>query len=166
MSHSLIGRRRRLLVSSALLGSIVTQAGHAETPEAIPQVVVTASFIEQNLDDAPASITVITREALNDRPVQDLADALVGAAGVHVGGVGLARRGISIRGMSNEYTLTMIDGRRVSQTASVIGHSEADVGWMPTEGIERIEVVRGPMSSLYGSDALGGVINIITRRAR
>lgn len=165
MSQSFIGRSQRLLVASALLGSIVIQNVHAETPEGIPQVVVTASFIEQKLEDAPASITVIGREELNNRPVQDLADALVGAAGVHVGGVGLGRRGISIRGMSNEYTLTMIDGRRVSQTASVIGHSEADVGWIPTEGIERIEVVRGPMSSLYGSDALGGVINIITRPA-
>jgi len=165
VSQSFIGRGQRLLVASALFGAIVTQNVRADVPEDIPQVVVTASFIEQKLEDAPASITVIGREELNNRPVQDLADALVGAAGVHVGGVGLGRRGISIRGMSNEYTLTMIDGRRVSQTASVIGHSEADVGWMPTEGIERIEVVRGPMSSLYGSDALGGVINIITRPA-
>lgn len=160
-----MSRGQRLLVSSAFMGSVAAQSVCAEAPEEIPQVVVTASFIEQKLEDAPASITVITREALNNRPVQDLADALQGAAGVHVGGVGLARRGISIRGMSNEYTLTMIDGRRISQSAGVIGHSEADVGWIPTEGIERIEVVRGPMSSLYGSDALGGVINIITRPA-
>lgn len=158
-------REQRLFVSSLFLSTLATQSVCAAEPEEIPQVVVTASFIEQKLEDAPASITVIGREALNNRPVQDLADALQGAAGVHVGGVGLARRGISIRGMSNEYTLTMIDGRRVSQSAGVIGHSEADVGWMPTEGIERIEVVRGPMSSLYGSDALGGVINIITRPA-
>jgi len=156
-------RARRLLVTSFALAA--TQNVSAATPEDIPQVVVTASFIEQKIEEAPASITVITREELNDRPVQDLADALQGAAGVNVGGVGLARRGISIRGMSNEYTLTMIDGRRISQSAGVIGHSEADVGWVPTEGIERIEVVRGPMSSLYGSDALGGVINIITRTA-
>lgn len=165
MSQSSLGRGSRLLVSFVLLGSISARNVHADNTEEIPQVVVTASLIEQKLEDAPASITVIGREELNNRPVQDLADALVGAAGVHVGGVGLGRRGISIRGMSNEYTLTMIDGRRVSQTASVIGHSEADVGWIPTEGIERIEVVRGPMSSLYGSDALGGVINIITRSA-
>lgn len=165
MSQSIVGRQRRRLVSSVLFGSIATQSVCAQTGEDMVQVVVTASLIEQKIEDAPASITVINREALNSRPVQDLADALVGAAGVHVGGVGLGRRGISIRGMSNEYTLTMIDGRRISQTASVIGHSEADVGWMPTEGIERIEVVRGPMSSLYGSDALGGVINIITRSA-
>ncbi|GFE91718.1 TonB-dependent receptor domain-containing protein [Steroidobacter agaridevorans] len=165
MNHRFFSGRQRLLVSSALLGSIAAPNVWAQAEEQIPQVVVTASLIEQKLEDAPASITVIGHEELNNRPVQDLADALVGAAGVHVGGVGLGRRGISIRGMSNEYTLTMIDGRRISQTASVIGHSEADVGWIPTEGIERIEVVRGPMSSLYGSDALGGVINIITRPA-
>lgn len=164
MSKQVTGRGQRLLVSSFLVSSIATQAG-AQAPEEIPRVVVTASLIEQKIEDAPASITVIDRAALNRRPVQDLADALQGTAGVHVGGVGLSRRGISIRGMSNEYTLTMIDGRRISQSASVIGHSEADVGWVPTEGIERIEIVRGPMSSLYGSDALGGVINIITRPA-
>lgn len=163
MSNTNIRRAQRLLAAS--FAFVTVQNVSAAAPEEIPQVVVTASFIEQKVEDAPASITVITREALNDRPVQDLADALQGAAGVHVGGVGLARRGISIRGMSNEYTLTMIDGRRISQSAGVIGHSEADVGWVPTEGIERIEVVRGPMSSLYGSDALGGVINIITRTA-
>lgn len=163
MSNRFTGRAQRLLVTS--FAFVTTQNALAAGPEEIPQVVVTASFIEQKIEDAPASITVITREELNDRPVQDLADALQGAAGVHVGGVGLARRGISIRGMSNEYTLTMIDGRRISQSAGVIGHSEADVGWIPTEGIERIEVVRGPMSSLYGSDALGGVVNIITRAA-
>lgn len=165
MTRRFLGRRRRLLVSSALLGSIATASAWAEPEQAIPRVVVTASLIEQKLEDAPASITVIDREELSNRPVQDLSDALLGASGVHVGGVGLGRRGISIRGMSNEYTLTMIDGRRISQSAGVIGHSEADVGWVPTEGIERIEVVRGPMSSLYGSDSLGGVINIITRPA-
>lgn len=163
MSDRYSRRTRRLLIASLALGT--SQNASAADPEEIPQVVVTASLIEQKIEDAPASVTVITREALNTRPVQDLADALQGAAGVHVGGVGLARRGISIRGMSNEYTLTMIDGRRISQSAGVIGHSEADVGWIPTEGIERIEVVRGPMSSLYGSDALGGVVNIITRSA-
>jgi outer membrane receptor for ferrienterochelin and colicins len=163
VSNNYSRRAQRLLVSS--FAFVTAQHVLAADAEEIPQVVVTASFIEQKLEDAPASITVITREELNNRPVQDLADALQGAAGVHVGGVGLARRGISIRGMSNEYTLTMIDGRRISQSAGVIGHSEADVGWIPTEGIERIEVVRGPMSSLYGSDALGGVINIITRAA-
>jgi outer membrane receptor for ferrienterochelin and colicins len=166
VGHRYPRRAQRLLAISFVVGATAaTQNVSAAAPEEIPQVVVTASFIEQKIEDAPASVTVITREALNNRPVQDLADALHGAAGVNVGGVGLARRGISIRGMSNEYTLTMIDGRRISQSAGVIGHSEADVGWVPTEGIERIEVVRGPMSSLYGSDALGGVINIITRTA-
>jgi len=151
------------------LGSAAVAASASATDNTtttdVPQVVVTATFTERLLDDAPASMSVVTREALNNRPVQDLADALIGVPGVNVGGVGLARRGISIRGMSNEYTLTLLDGKRISQTAGIIGHSEADVGWIPTEGIERIEVVRGPMSSLYGSDALGGVVNIITRTA-
>ncbi len=80
-------------------------------------------------------------------------------------GVGFGRRGIRIRGMDPEYTLILLDGQRVNAASDAIAHADFDLGWMPAAAIERIEVVRGPMSSLYGSEALGGVVNIITRRA-
>jgi outer membrane receptor for ferrienterochelin and colicins len=130
-----------------------------------PTIVVTATATERNLDDAPASISVITREDLHQRPVQDLSDALRGTPGVVLSGVGLTRRGVRIRGMDSEYTLTLIDGRRVNAASDAIAHADFDLGWIPVEAIERIEVVRGPMSSLYGSEALGGVVNVISRRA-
>ncbi|PRD41876.1 TonB-dependent receptor [Phyllobacterium phragmitis] len=128
-------------------------------------IVVTATSSERFLKDAPASVTVVTGEELRERPVQDLAQAVEGTPGVQLTGIGLGRRGISIRGMLPEQTLVLVDGMRVSNSASAVAHSDYELGWVPAEAIERIEVVRGPMSSLYGSEALGGVVNIITRQA-
>ncbi|KLI98013.1 TonB-dependent receptor [Luteimonas sp. FCS-9] len=128
-------------------------------------IVVTATATETSLADAPASISVISRDDLLQRPVLDLADALRGTPGVTFDGIGMGRRGIRIRGMDSEYTLVLVDGQRVNAASDAIAHADFDLAWIPVEAIERIEVVRGPMSSLYGSEALGGVVNIITRAA-
>ena len=74
------------------------------------------------------------------------------------------RKGVSIRGLDSSYTLILIDGKRVNSRNAVFRHNDFDLNWVPVDAIERIEVVRGPMSSLYGSDALGGVVNIITKK--
>ncbi|MBN0848032.1 TonB-dependent receptor plug domain-containing protein, partial [Pseudomonas aeruginosa] len=58
----------------------------------------------------------------------------------------------------------LVDGKRVNSRNAVFRHNDFDLNWIPVDAIERIEVVRGPMSSLYGSDALGGVVNIITKK--
>lgn len=127
--------------------------------------VVTATATERSLQDAPASITVISREDIASRPVQDLEDVLRGTPGLQFNGIGFGRRGISIRGMGEEQTLILVNGQRINTAASAIAHADFDLGWVPVEAIERIEVVRGPMSALYGSEALGGVVNVITRKA-
>jgi outer membrane receptor for ferrienterochelin and colicins len=128
------------------------------------QIVVTASSVQQNLKDAPASISVITHDDLNKKPVQNLKDVLKEVPGVQLTSEGDNRQGVSIRGLSSSYTLILVDGKRVNSRNAVFRHNDFDLSWIPTESIERIEVVRGPMSSLYGSDALGGVVNIITRK--
>ncbi|MGO1893848.1 MAG: TonB-dependent receptor plug domain-containing protein, partial [Luteimonas sp.] len=128
-------------------------------------IVVTATATETPLVQAPASASVITRQELQARPVLDLADALRGAPGITFDGIGMGRRGVRIRGMDSEYTLVLIDGQRINPASDAIAHADFDLGWIPVDGIERIEVVRGPMSALYGSEALGGVVNIITRAA-
>ena len=74
---------------------------------------------------------------------------------------------IKLRGLPSEYSLILVDGRRIgnsSRTAYRTDLQRQDLNWINPENIERIEVVKGPMSSLYGSDAMGGVINIITKR--
>ncbi|MBD8547880.1 TonB-dependent receptor domain-containing protein [Sphingomonas sp. CFBP 8760] len=131
------------------------------------EIVVTASGgREQQVKDAPASISVLTREDLARLPYREVTDALLEIPGVTVTPGEGNSRDISIRGMPAQYTLILVDGKRLSSRETrTNGGSISEGGQLPPlEAIERIEVVRGPMSSLYGSDAMGGVVNIITRR--
>jgi len=135
-----------------------------DTAPELRTVVVTASSVAHDLKDAPASVTVITREDIEKRPVMELAELLGTAEGVTLSRSGNLVPGVQIRGMGQAYTLFLIDGKRVNSTNVMFRGNDYDTGWVPTSEIERIEVVRGPMSSLYGSDAIGGVVNIITRK--
>lgn len=164
MTSPVVPGVQRALVVAVSLACSWSAAAAPETSELDP-VVVTATATDRLASDAPASISVITREQIQARAVLDLSDALRGTTGVTVAGVGFGRRGIRIRGMDPEYTLVLLDGQRVNAASDAIAHADFDLGWMPATAIERIEVVRGPMSSLYGSEALGGVVNVISRRA-
>ncbi|MFT3691357.1 TonB-dependent receptor domain-containing protein [Paenirhodobacter sp.] len=150
--------------SAITLAALIAGPVTAQEAVTLDTLVVTATGTERNLRDVPASISVIDGEELERRPVHDLADALQGTPGVTVSSVGLGNRGISVRGMDTDHTLVLIDGARLSNSASAVAHSDYELGWIPVTAIDRIEVVRGPMSALYGSEALGGVVNIITRR--
>lgn len=141
-------------------------SAEGQKPMELDNVVVTASGFSQQIKDAPASISVITREQIENKSYRDVTDALKDVPGVVVTG-GASSSDISIRGMASKYTLMLVDGKRQDSRATRPNSDGAGIeqGWMPPlEAIERIEVVRGPMSSLYGSDAMGGVINIITRK--
>lgn len=162
-------RRARLHPLAAATAALCCLAGaaHAETGTALPAVTVTATLTEQDARTAPASVTVITAEELAERHASDLLDAVRGAPGVtlsarQVGG----RKTLALRGLEGKHTLTLIDGRRISASDDVIGHSDYQYGWLPISAIERVEIIRGPMSALYGSEALGGVMNIITKKPR
>lgn len=154
-----------LALAAAACASAIAQ----DNTQTLSEVVVSASGFEQQIKDAPASISVVTRQDLETKNFRDLADALQGVEGIDVRG-GTGKTGgfdISIRGMPSDYTLILVDGRRVSAagdtTPNGFGASQTSL-IPPLSAIERIEVVRGPMSTLYGSDAMGGVINIITRK--
>jgi outer membrane receptor for ferrienterochelin and colicins len=133
------------------------------------QVVTTASGYEQKLTDAPASITVITKEDLAKKPYTNLLDAVKDIEGVDIGettdksGQGT----VSMRGMGADYTLVLIDGKKQNNNGDIYPNDFGGLQFAnipPLSMIERIEVVRGPMSTLYGADAMGGVINIITKK--
>lgn len=130
-------------------------------------VVTTAGGYEQNIADAAATISVITAEELEKKSYSDVTDALKNVPGVFVQGGG-TNQTISIRGMGSAYTLFLIDGKPMNDGGLLTtngGVQGASVNFLPPmEAIERIEVIRGPSSSLYGSDAMGGVINIITKK--
>ncbi|MGM0833381.1 MAG: TonB-dependent receptor domain-containing protein [Pseudomonadota bacterium] len=162
-------RFTRTALASAVALSVSATAALAQEAEQLDNIVVSASGFEQALVDAPASISVVSREELERKRITSVADALRDVEGVDVGGA-VGKTGgsnISIRGMPSDYTLILIDGRRQNAAGSVTpnGFGETSTSFFPpVSSIERIEVIRGPMSTLYGSDAMGGVINIITRR--
>ena len=150
---------------------VLAEASVAAATEAVDldTVVVTAAGYEQKLVDAPASISVISQADLRQRRYSNLAQALADVEGIDIN-QGTGKTGglnISIRGMPSAYTLVLIDGRRQNNSGDITpnGFGETSNSFMPPmSAIERIEVIRGPMSTLYGSDAMGGVVNIITRK--
>lgn len=154
-----------LALAAAACASAIAQ----DNTQTLSEVVVSASGFEQQIKDAPASISVVTRQDLEKKNFRDLGEALQGVEGIDVKGSTGKTGGmdISIRGMPSSYTLILVDGRRVSAagetTPNGFGASQTSL-IPPVSAIERIEIVRGPMSTLYGSDAMGGVINIITRK--
>lgn len=151
--------------AAAANGEQTAQPATAAEGTLLQQVVVSATGFEQNVKDAPASISVIPREEIEKNAFRDLTDALRGVQGVAVTGTA-SEQDIYIRGLPGAYTLILVDGKRQStRDARTNGNSGFEQSFIPpSSAIERIEVVRGPMSSLYGSDAMGGVINIITRK--
>jgi len=125
-------------------------------------IVVTPSRAPEPLDDTLGDNSVITRETLNTLPNGTLSDALVrehSIEGVTLGGPQTVST-INIRGTNSNQSLVLVDGMRVNNATNGLPPLNA----IPLNSIERVEIVRGTSSSLYGSDAIGGVVNIITRR--
>lgn len=128
--------------------------------------VVSTTGYKQLLKDAPASISVIPKEELQNRPIRDLGDALQEVPGVATSISKTGSSSIMMRGFDSSYTLILIDGKKQNVAKGFGGNGfDPTSGFMPPISmIERIEVIRGPASVIYGSDALGGVINIITKK--
>ncbi|RAX55998.1 TonB-dependent receptor [Helicobacter sp. 10-6591] len=155
-------------IFAIVLISSLVGADDTEENVRLQRSVVTAGGIEQELEVAPASVSIVDPQEIQKRPVRDLAEALSNVPGVSIDN-GVGKTGgysISIRGMPSDYTLILMDGRRVNADSSLFpnGFSQSITSFMPPLGaIKRIEVIRGPASTLYGSDAIGGVVNVITK---
>jgi outer membrane receptor for ferrienterochelin and colicins len=164
-------RRLALFATSATLALPYPSAAFAEdaAPSASSDIVVTAAGFEQRIIDAPASISVISAEELEGRPYITLLDAVRFLEGVDIGETRdkTGQGTVSLRGMGSDYTLILINGRRQNNNGDIYPNSFGGNQFNhipPRDAIERIEVIRGPASTLYGADAMGGVINIITKR--
>ncbi|HQV81130.1 MAG TPA: TonB-dependent receptor [Agitococcus sp.] len=150
---------RSLLAASVAACS--SFAVYADT--VLPTTVVTATRTTQAIDSTLASVQVISQAQLAQHPSQDLGEILRFTTGIDVarlGGFG-GQTSIFTRGTESNHTLVLIDGVRINSATS----SQANIQHLTLSDIERIEIVKGAMSSLYGSDAIGGVINIITKTA-
>jgi vitamin B12 transporter len=152
----------KLLYAALLLA--VSAGAHAASPdqaETLQSVEVTATRTTQAIADALAPVTVITRadiERLQPASVQDLLTGLPGVSFANSGGVG-QQTSLFLRGTNSAHTLVLVDGLRIGTVGAGLPAFEQ----LPLDQIERIEIVRGPRSSLYGADAIGGVIQIFTR---
>jgi vitamin B12 transporter len=125
-------------------------------------IIVTATRTAQTIDDTLASVTVIIREEIERRQPNSVQDVLRGVPGLGVtnsGGLG-KQSSVFLRGTNSDHVLVLIDGLRVASATSGMAAFED----IPSDQIERIEIVRGPRASFYGSEAIGGVIQIFTRK--
>lgn len=132
----------------------------------LEEIIVTANRGEAALDEIGSSISVITREEIDrsKKPfVLDFLRTVPALDVVRSGGTG-GPTSVFIRGAASEHTLVLLDGVRMNDPSTP--GTSYDFANLTTDNIERIEVLRGPQSTLYGSDAMGGVINIITRRGK
>lgn len=128
----------------------------------LEKIVVTASKIEQTYRHSTRNISIITRKDLKSTPIDEVTemlDLLPSVDIIEYGSTG-STRAVHTRGASSSQVLTLIDGRPVNTPRD----GQADFNQIPLSNIERIEVLRGPASSMYGANAVGGVINIITRQ--
>jgi vitamin B12 transporter len=156
--------KKNLLAAALLSCSLGAHAADQASPASLAPVIVTANRTAITADEALSSVSVITRadiERLQPASVSDLLVGLPGVAFAQAGGLG-QQTSLFLRGTNSSHTLLLIDGVRVGTVAAGLPAYEQ----IPVEQIERIEIVRGPRSSLYGADALGGVIQIFTRHGQ
>lgn len=148
-------------LSAALLSAACTHA-HAAVHETLPNVIVTATRTAQSADATLASVSVITRQDITRLQAQSLPDVLRGVAGLTVSNSGGAGKQtyVYMRGANANHVLVLVDGIKVGSATD----GYAAFQDIPVAQIERIEIVRGPRASLYGSEAIGGVIQIFTRK--
>ena len=150
----------RLAVALAVASTTaVVQAGDVYEMD---QVVVTASRTAQTVDQALAPVTVITRDEIERSQATSVTELLNKTPGMQIatsGGAG-SLASVYLRGTKSAQTLVLVDGHKINSTSS----NMAPLEYLDPDQIERIEIVRGPRSSLYGADAMGGVIQIFTRK--
>ena len=155
----------KLILNPSLLAGVCLgmSLAHAQAPgDTTPEeIIVAANRLEQSLTAVLAATTVIDKETIQQSSAQSLAGLLASVPGMQFspsGGQG-AQTSLFMRGTESDHTLILVDGVQMTTNSGSAGRLE----FIPLDQIERIEIVRGPRSSIYGSEAIGGVVNIITK---
>ena len=148
------------LFNSALLVVILLSVACAEDV-ALDKIVVTPSRIEESSGDVGRTVDVVTSSDIEKSGAQDLAGALTDLTSVDISNYGgpNAEKSIRMRGSTSSQVLVLMDGRPINSPRD----GSVDLSTIPLDNISRVEVMHGPGSSLYGSSAMGGVVNIITK---
>lgn len=158
-------RRLSLIVLSCFVSnSTLAQETKSDLQEA-KQIVVTGTMLDSELENSGSSVSVLTRQELKDGQYRNALNAIRQLPGVDVvqsGGNG-GNAGVFLRGGNSEHTLVLLDGIELNNPATA--NRSFNLANLTLENIDRIEVVRGPQSTVYGSDAMGGVINLISKKA-
>ncbi|EJD6477359.1 MULTISPECIES: TonB-dependent vitamin B12 receptor BtuB [Providencia] len=158
-----MNNKKSLPLSAAALAVLCATSSLASANNKTDQVVVSANRFEQPISSILAPVTVVTREDIDHWQSNTVIDVLRRLPGVDIaqnGGMG-QQSSLFIRGTESRHVLVLIDGVRLNQ-AGISGSS--DMSQIPISLVQRIEYIRGARSAVYGSDAVGGVVNIITRR--
>jgi vitamin B12 transporter len=154
----------RLLAVLATIASLTSRAQSTETATTNkqPAIVVTGTRLQTTPEITSSPVTVISRDEIDQLQMQLVADVLRAETGVDVARTGQpgSLTSVFLRGANASHTLVLVDGIRVNNAYN----NAYDFNNLAVDNIERIEVLRGPQSTLYGSEALGGVINIVTKR--
>jgi vitamin B12 transporter len=136
----------------------------AQTQSVSEEIIVTASAVPETLDETPASVSVITRKDIDDRAARDVVDVLREVPGIAVARTGSPGKTTTLflRGGSSKQALVLWNGIEMNNAY----FSGYNFGQLSTAGVERVEIIRGPYSALYGSDAVSGVVNVLTVPSR
>ena len=155
---------KKILALIIINNFFIIQATIADNVEILESIIVTGSLIPIKLKQTGAAVTVITSKEIEESKTNNLAEILTGSTGFQVyesgGPYSLSRA--FLRGNETDHTLVLINGMKIVDPAT--GRGSVDLERITLSGVERIEVIRGSQSALYGSEAIGGVINIILKR--
>ena len=164
--------RKERRLTTIILGVACMFAAHAQQTdtartdsvrtEALPEVVVTGTGTEHLLRNAPVQTEIISRKMLDSYGGRSIEEILAGLTASFAFGEGDMGSQMQLGGLGNSYILILIDGKRIHGDVG----GENDLGLIDPQNIERIEIVKGAQSALYGSDAMAGVVNIITKKVR
>lgn len=155
--------RSTTFIQAALAATVAAGAAPAAAQTQVEEVVVTATRTPTRIEAVGSSVSVIDRQQIEEHQYRTVTEALRGVPGLRMVQQGPRGTNTSIftRGSNSNQTLVLLNGQRINNPSTPTG--AFNFANLTTDNVERIEVVRGPQSSMYGSDAIGGVINIITR---
>lgn len=152
-----------LLTGGVLWGGTAFAAEDNLQEFSLDTMVVTATRTKMSVKEAPSAVQVVDSKKLEQTQAKTLHDALKGALGVNVFNDFQGRSNVRIRGSESRHVLIMVDGKRLGGELSYNSANAWDVDRIRMEDVEKVEIIRGPAGALYGSDAIGGVINVITK---